>query len=207
MKGLLLKDWYVLIKQSRMFLLILVLYAVLSATGNKAFGALAAIFVAMLPITLMGIDEKNKWEHLALTMPYEKKDIVLSRYLLTAVMLSVFTVIYLFSKAVQQIPALHTGEFIDVQYITLILTIGFVYPSLCLPAMFRFGVEKGRLWFVGITAVLGGATGGFFVHFSQDTAKVINVLMAKPWLALLMSLLLFLLSAAVSIRLYETREF
>lgn len=207
MKGLLLKDWYVLTKQSRFMLLLLLFYVVLSATGSESFGGFAVIFVSMLPMTLMGIDEKNKWENLAVTMPYHKKDIVISRYLLLAGMLMVLSFVYLCIQAVQQLVTTQPGAFLNITYITIMLSLGLVYPAVCLPFMFLVGVEKGRLLFIGITAVIGGAAGGFLMNYTGESMKVLSSVMNKSWLIIVIDILLFLLSASISVRIYERREF
>lgn len=207
MKGLLLKDYFVLMKQSRIFVLLLVVYTILAATGSNSFGAFTAIFISMLPMTLMSIDEKSKWDNLAVTMPYAKKDFVISKYLIVVAMLFCTSLLYACTKIIMQLGGMHFEEMFSISYITLMLSIGLLYPAITLPFMFRLGVEKARLWFIAITAALGGGTGAFFVNKSADSFDIVYKIMQKPWAILIMDVLLFLFSAAISIRLYEKREF
>lgn len=207
MKGLLLKDYFVLMKQTRIFILLLVVYTILAALGTDSFGVFTAIFISMLPMTLMSIDEKSKWDILAVTMPYEKKDFVMSKYLIVVVMLFCTSLLYVCTKIILQLGGMHFEEMFNASYIILMLSIGLIYPAVTLPFMFRLGVEKARLWFIAITAALGGGTGAFFVNKSPDSLEILNVIMGKPWAILIMDVLIFLLSAAISVRLYEKRQF
>ncbi|WOO38049.1 ABC-2 transporter permease [Anaerocolumna sp. AGMB13020] len=207
MKGLLLKDYYVLMKQSRLLLLLLVVYTFLASAGTDSFGAFTVLFISMLPMTLMGIDEKHKWENLAVTMPYRKSDFVISKYLIVVVMLFFTSLFYACARIVMQLAGKHFEEMFSISYITLMLSIGLLYPALLLPLMFRLGVEKARLWFLVITAALGGGIGAFFVNKSTVSFDILYNIMNKPWAILIMDVLIFLLSAALSVRLYEKREF
>ncbi|MEG2037837.1 MAG: ABC-2 transporter permease, partial [Ruthenibacterium sp.] len=60
MKGLLLKDFYVLWKQARVLLLLMLAFTVLP--GMSAF---VILYAAMLPYTALAYDEQAKWDTLA----------------------------------------------------------------------------------------------------------------------------------------------
>ena len=78
-KALLLKDWLVLSRQMKVFL---VLIAVFSAVPVLSVSSFAIVYSAMLPYTAMAFDERDKWDRLAAMMPYRESDLVLSKYLL-----------------------------------------------------------------------------------------------------------------------------
>ena len=77
MQALILKDFYVMWKQTRIFLLVILVFSAIPGSFNAVF---AVIYSAMLPYTAMAYDERSKWNQLAAMMPYSDRDIVLSKY-------------------------------------------------------------------------------------------------------------------------------
>ena len=71
MKGLLLKDWYVLCRQWRVMLIFHMIYAAVAAFSGMAFlFAAMNVFVGMLTVqTVMALDERSKWDSVAVTLP------------------------------------------------------------------------------------------------------------------------------------------
>ena len=79
MRALLMKDCFVLWKQLRLYVVLMLIFTVV----NGAFGnVFIVIWAAMLPYTAMAYDERSKWDQMAAMMPYSIRDIVLSKYLL-----------------------------------------------------------------------------------------------------------------------------
>lgn len=152
MKGLLIKDYYTLLKQMKLYLFFIV---VLSLFQSMSLSGLAVVYAAMLPITALAYDERSKWDNLAATMPYSSTNLVLSKYLLgyLSVMIScvlIFAVEFV-ASAYKQI--LFTPE----QGITILLVgcVGVALLAVNLPFMFWLGVEKGRIiYFVLIAATV-----------------------------------------------------
>lgn len=79
MKALLLKDFYVLWKQMRIFLLLIVVFSALPGGYSAIF---AVTYAALLPYSCVAYDERSKWDQLAAMLPYTVRDLVLSRYVL-----------------------------------------------------------------------------------------------------------------------------
>ena len=66
MKALLLKDFYVLWKQMKAFLVLILLFSALPGSYNAIF---AVTYAAMLPYSCVAYDERSKWDQLAAMMP------------------------------------------------------------------------------------------------------------------------------------------
>ena len=79
MKALVQKDFYVIWKQMRMLVLVLTLLSMVNSAFNTVF---LVVWCSMLPYTAMAYDERSHWNQLAAMMPYSKRDIVLSKYVL-----------------------------------------------------------------------------------------------------------------------------
>jgi len=78
-KGLLLKDLYVLMRQMKIFLVMIVIFALVPGGSMTVF---AVVYAGMMPYTALAYDERCKWDVLAGMMPYTKRQIVLSKYVL-----------------------------------------------------------------------------------------------------------------------------
>ena len=144
MKALLKKDIFCVLKSMKVFLLVIVLFAVIPGFSASRF---AIIYAAMLPLTALAYDERSKWDVLAATMPYSPLQIVLSKYVLG--LLGVL--------ASQSI--INPGRF-DRETLFLLLTtagVGVLLLVLSLPLAFHFGVEKGRLFLMAMLAGTGAA--------------------------------------------------
>lgn len=72
MKGLLLKDWYMIQKYCRSYILITaVIIGISLANGeNLFFTFYPCMLCGMIPVTLLGYDERSGWMQYSGTMPY-----------------------------------------------------------------------------------------------------------------------------------------
>ncbi|HHT92869.1 MAG TPA: ABC-2 transporter permease [Clostridia bacterium] len=201
MKGLLLKDFYTLIKQVRFFLLVLLFMALLPGTSMAPFVILYAV---MLPVSILGYDERAKWDRYAAMLPYTKKSIVLSKYIMGyagLILASLLTVTahVVYANIKGSVPEL--GYFYE---IGVLVCIALFYLAVHLPFMYKFGVEKGRLVFLALTAVVV-----FGLMYLSD--KISKGLMLDPYdlLAYIIPVAITanLVSILVSIRIYEKKEF
>ncbi|MEG1783233.1 MAG: ABC-2 transporter permease, partial [Oscillospiraceae bacterium] len=102
MKGLILKDLYVLSKTFKVYGVLLLFYGVFGlTTGQPNFMmGMVCVLLAMLPITSLAYDERAKWDKYALTMPINKNDIVLSKYALGLLLSLIGAVISLVASVV-----------------------------------------------------------------------------------------------------------
>lgn len=202
MKALILKDFYVVWKQMRIFILVLLVIAV----GNGAFGSVfIVIWAAMLPYTAMAYDERCKWDQLAAMMPYSTWDLVLSKYVLgwlcAAAAGLLALVLQTLANFTKLLPESGTPGSILLGFCGSVCVLG-----ITLPLMFRFGVEKGRMTMflmIFLVCIGGGALAG--VAVSDGTGGLV---LPGPVLALfpLAALVLTAVSIPLSLRLYRTER-
>ena len=76
MKGLLLKDWLVIVKQTKVYFLLMFLFALVPGMGIYSI-----FFGALLPMTALAYDERSKWGQMAKMMPYSDHKMVAEKYL------------------------------------------------------------------------------------------------------------------------------
>ena len=164
MKALLLKDFYVIWKQMRIFLVVVLLMALIN-TFNCVF---IVVWCSMLPYTAMAYDERSHWNQLAAMMPFSKRDVVLSKYVLGWLCMVVMGLICLVMQTV-------VGRFLSWEttgggILLVSLCLGAISLAVTLPAILRFGVERGRMVFMvvifGVAAAAGILLDASDLHFS-----------------------------------------
>ena len=209
MKGLLLKDWFVICKQCRYLLFVPAVFLAVSALSDDSqfFAIFAFLLSAMYPMTVMGLDEQSKWERYALTMPFRRRDLVLSKYLLSFCSLFLYGVLYLLLVLLFK----HDPEAmkVSVMLTSVGISIGILYSALAYPFLFKLGMEKGRIWYLILIVVVCGNGAALAAMLGDEIS--LNLLLT--WMDCLLLILplaalsLFGLSAFLSIKLYESREF
>lgn len=163
MKGLLLKDYFTLLKQLRFYLVFLLIFTIIP---NMNLSSIAIVYAAMLPITVIAYDERSKWDQLAAMMPYSKRELVFGKYLLGYIGVALFSIITLVLQVA--VGLIGKNGFSTEQGMTILVTAAaaLVLLAINLPFMFWLGVERGRVVFmiiIGVTVFLG--------MMSADSAK------------------------------------
>lgn len=206
MTALIQKDVYVLWKQMKFFIFVMLAIMV----GNGSFGSVfIVVWCSMLPYTALAYDERCKWDQLAAMLPYSPRDLVLSKYVLgwlCAGGAGAFNLAVQAAARVLRLP-LETG------------TPGGVLLSFCasacvlaitLPLMLRFSVERGRMViFLMVFLVCGGAGALSSVMGPGSGPAAGNV--AALWSAATVAvpvaaLALTAVSIPLSMRLYAARQ-
>ena len=84
MKGLVLKDFYLLTRYCRNFLLVAFVFLVMyiSNPGNTAAITMLCAVTGILPITLLSYDEREGWITYCQTLPYTKAQYVSAKYVM-----------------------------------------------------------------------------------------------------------------------------
>lgn len=149
MKGLLLKDFYMVKKYSRIYLLMTAVFLVISCLGsrNVFFAFYPVILCGMIPMNLCAYDEQSGWLQYSGTLLYTKAQIVSSKYLTGLIsqlgITAIVTAFYVIQTGARG--RLRIGELGVLLLIALIISL--LIPSVTLPFAFKLGTEKGRLFF------------------------------------------------------------
>ena len=207
MKGLLLKDFYMLRKYCKVYLLLALVFvfASLSGTQNLFFIFYPCMVCSMLPANLLAYDEKSRWLQYSETLPYSKKQLVSVKYLIGLILQGSMLIL----TAIVQAIVMHLDHVFDLRnYLVtmmLLLTMALISSSITLPSMFKLGVERGRIsYYVMIALVCGGS-----VVFSNMAEKGL-LLKLNPdgvlTLICLLSVAIYALSWYLSIIFYQKRE-
>ena len=217
MKALLYKDFCVLKKVLRLYLLFFVLYG-LMAVFNEDSGFLAGVLLVMagmLPLTALASDEQGNFGRFGQVLPVSLRAMVGEKYLLGLISMAAGGGVSLLLLMV--IELLHgdgfTGEMLAAQLLTvgvLVLACG-VLLAVMLPLGFWLGVEKARLAVVGGSVVLILLV-GFVVEqgsrcFQLESGFVQQHFALVALCAVAAVAALLAISFAAACRLYGKREF
>lgn len=202
MKGLMKKEFLMLWRASRAFLLICVLFIAMSAISqdNIIFLFMPIMISGLLPSTLLSYDERCKWQEFSGALPVSRAQLVSAKYLLG---LGCMTLILLVTLIVHLIVRRFPPQ-------TLLSMLGAIYglslfiSAVSLPMMFKFGVEKGRLWYYATLVLVGGASGA---SAGVTTDLFSEGLPSFLWLIPVLGVVIFALSWLLAIRFYQKREF
>ena len=216
MKALLYKDFCVLKKVLRLYLLFFVLYG-LMAVFNEDSGFLAGVLLVMagmLPLTALASDEQGNFGRFGQVLPVSLRAMVGEKYLLGLISMAAGGGVSLFLLvAVELLHGGFTGEVLAAQLLTvgvLVLACG-VLLAVMLPLGFWLGVEKARLAVVGGSVVLILLV-GFVVengsrYFQLESGFVQRHFALAALCAVAAVAALLAISFAAACRLYGKREF
>ena len=207
MKGLLLKDLYMMKKYCKSYLLITVVFIAVSfaSSENLFFTFYPCLLCGMIPVNLLGYDERSRWLQYSETMPYTKGQIVSGKYLIG---LGTQIAVLLITGIAQAIRMSVSGTFVLLEYLVLmilLLIMSLLASSITLPFMFKIGVEKGRMaYYIMIGVVCAGSIIATTI-FKEGLQNKIQLNAFLPVFCLI-GVGIYALSWYLSIVFYKTRE-
>ncbi len=214
MTGLMIKDFLVLRKTLKSYLLIMVLYAALAAMGMFAISFVSAfisVMVMLLPISAFAYDEQAGWDRCAMSLPLGRRKVVTARYLFILVTALVSCA---GGAAVSVILSIAKAEDVTEMLATILTTVGLglVVSAILLPLCYKLGAERARPYlylvlFLPMIALFLAYRMG--VHFDLSFLNRMDPVNALGIFALipLAGLALAAVSWLISCRIVEKKEF
>lgn len=206
MKGLLLKDLYMIKKYCRFQLLfVAVILACSLVTTNVFFIFYPCLISGIIPVTLLSYDELSKWNEYSYALPYKKSHIVSVKYIIG--MLAQILV-FIISGVIQAIKMNIDGIFVLNNFLVImatLLVISFLMPSVTLPFMFKLGAIKGRIAYIVIIFVYFAGVGVFSAYLVDGYIHIISF-SGIITIVCLAVIALYALSWRLSIAFYKKRE-
>ena len=208
MKGLILKDLYMIKSYCRVFMLSVLIFLAVSLLNEESFVFFVypCMLCGMIPVTLISYDERFRWQQYSAALPCTRRQLVVSKYLIG--LISELAAIVL-TGAAHAVKAIAVGSFVPRSLLSLLAVAFFAaltIPSITLPFIFKFGAEKGRVAFYGAIGVMCAL---FVVvsRFEQPLFDLQKGFGAAPPVLVLAGLAVYALSCCLSIALYGRREF
>lgn len=210
MTSLLLKDFYILFNNAKAFIFMILIFAFafIPSSGFLAYIVASGIMSSMMVVTTFSYDERSKWHQYALVMPYERREIVLSKFcLLSICSLTGIALASIIGLALQPVLALFSIQIIfEVEEFLSTMLLGFslalIYGSFSIPLIFKLGAEKARL--LTILSFLIPTAIGFIIFkialalgIVLTDSLVVYGIMFSPVVALLWMMPLYFLSLSI----------
>ena len=205
MIGLLKKDLYVADKTSRLLLVLALVFSMVPAMGS--FGSTYAMMLAlMIPLNSIAYDERSKWDRYAAMLPYKMWQMVWSKYLLAYLFTFLAGAIIVLGAVVR---GWITGslDWMETLEMTILVGISSLFvTALGLPALYRFGSEKGRYVMILVMGVGVGAALGVMGIFGETPELPDLPLPAVLLLLAALAAGATYVSFRVSVRFYRKRQ-
>ena len=205
MQGLLLKDWYMIKKYCRAYLLLTVIFTVVSFFGDDNLFLIfyPCLLCGVIPVNLIAYDENSRWTQYSEALPYTRAQIVSSKYLIGIFIQLAVMILTVIAQSVRMNMA---GNFSLSELLMIALTmlsIAGLSSAICLPFIFKMGVEKGRTaYYVMVGIVCAGAVSASMLFGEQAEAQI-NLPIA---IIAVISVAIYALSWYLSIQFYKKRE-
>ena len=197
MKGLLVKDFLLMIKSKKVILFMLFI-GIIGGINDISFATGYILMVlAILSLSTISYDEANHGLNTLFTLPISKSDYVKEKYLFSLIITGIgfvfVTILGCFSKS----------GFMET---LIILSTALLLLALSLPFQLKEGNERGRIVVFGCT-FLFAFLNQFIPKFFESIESVLNTLdpiMFSVGL-LITSFILYFISMLISIRVYKNR--
>lgn len=216
MKGLLTKDFRLMLGQKKYFALIIFIGLCFVCSGENTMFAIAYVTFlgTFFTVSTINYDEFNNGSTFLFTLPFRRKGYVLEKYLfgvlLGGMLWACFVLISMLQIITSGTDIVWTEWFVSVGSFLLLML---VMLSIMLPLEFKFGVEKGRTANILIFGILF-----LLVFFAEKILAVFDMSgmvqrigeLGVPILAalcVLATVVLIIVSVMVSTKIIEKKQF
>lgn len=213
MTGLVLKDFLMMRKTLKTYLIFFALYLGMAVAGIFPISivtSMVTVIIAILPISTFVYDDAAKWDRYAVSLPLGRRKVVGARYLFIALLLLVSAAFGLLTIVLA--PLMGQGELTELAATVLvIITYGLVLNDIMIPLVYKIGAERARMYlyiivfapvillFLAVRLGLLDLSG--LSAISEGTVLLVCSLMPVAGVAGLG------LSYLISCRIYEKKEF
>lgn len=208
MKGLILKDFYILFGlYSKNLFFVALLYAAIYLIGGMSF--FLFMFIAMSAfycLTTFTLDDASGWNRYAKTLPVSTQQIIGGKWIVSLAFLAVSTGYTLFFGAIGSV--VHQTSYMEVAAGTAAtLAITMLILSILLPTTLKWGVDKARNSFLLLFAAVFGT---IFLIGRYWAGPVPQLSISIPLLigsALVLLLVIMAVSYQICCNIYTKKEF
>ena len=179
MKGLLLKDLFVVSEFVRVLTLMAIVFiaSMMAIDGFSVIGAMISLLVVSLVISSFSYDDLAHWDSFAATLPVSRRKLVASKYLFL-LLLGVLAVVFNGLVSVL-VAALQPGVSLAEQFVTgiLISMAACIIDFVLIPLIYKYGAEKSRMMMMMVIVIIFGITYG-----GAALLKMLNI--GTDWITL-----------------------
>ena len=201
MKGLLYKDFRLIVKDYRTFLIISVVFILMGAIWREGlYGPVYGMFfLATVVSTLQNYDEAVGFRRYCEILPVTRIDVVNEKYLLSVILVFAGVVLY----ALVSLVLGHLGMIPETAM--AMVAVGLLASAFSLPFAILFGAQKGSLVRMGIIAMMV-MCGMFLINGTDDILAFLSGQKLTGALFGVLVIALFEISRRVTGRLYMKKD-
>ena len=206
MLGLIKKDLLLMKTNAKSLLIIFIIYLLMAINGNFDIVVMLPLFMMVLLISTFGYDEYNNWDAYVNALPVGRKNIILSKYLTSAILLVCSSIIsciiaYVLTFFYEKSDISHSLSYIGGCLCGMLIAISLMYPLI-----FKYGSQKGRI--AGFVLIAGS---GFILGLLSKIktfSTVVNSFETYFLIAfVILTILMLIGSYIISVKIYSKREF
>lgn len=214
MKGLLRKEWYILAKQMRFWIILMLIYSALSVTVDWGSGMMSAMVCVVLftaPMSLFTQDRMSHWDAFAAALPNGRRAAVKARYLFTLVLALFCIVLVMACSALLYLLGLaenvNWAELLVTGGLSIFLSLFFI--SILMPLLYRFGPDKARVMIIIVYLFVFLGVIGFFTLLPEGAVDNLDVkfYLLLPVVLLVVLVAALCLSYRISLAIHQKQEF
>ena len=175
MTGLILKDFLILRKTLRTYLLFLAVYVVLAFSGvwsPEFVSGFIMVMIAVLPMNVFAYDQQAKWDTYGLALPVGRTKTVAARYLCvlilclsTVVLECVFGAVLFAAGKLEDV-----GEYLFSGAVCGLMAA--LVNAILLPFLYKFGPERARIVLIGVVGIFFAVLAAVFVVIPKGDGVV-----------------------------------
>ena len=216
MTGLILKDFLILRKTLRTYLLFVAVYLALAGSGvwsPEFVSGFIMIMTAMMPVNVFSYDKQAKWDTYGLALPVGRTKTVAARYIcalllcLASVVLVTAAGLVMYAAGVLENP----GEYLVTGAACGLLAV--LVNAVIMPFLYKFGPDRARIVMIGVMGVVAAGVALLLVGpldgitwLQSLNAPTPAQIAAIPVVAALAGLVLLALSFLLSRHFYGRKD-
>ncbi len=210
MIGLIKKDLFIVKRNLRSLLLIILVFSFLTINGQSEFSFFAVYMSVVLMMSTFSYDEYNKSDAFIRTLPNGRSDAVKAKYISTLI-IEIASV--LFSVLLSIISGilknnLNIMEILEISFYSWLGIL--LVQTIFYPIIYKFGIEKGRIGIFlsvfGVALVFGLLSKlGININIASNILKSLEDILV--YLIPIGVVILFLVSYKISKKIYSNKEY
>lgn len=207
-KGLMIKDLRLIFSQMKLFLIIIVVWAIfmtISLEGEFSVGYVALMF-SFVTLGTFSYDEAEKGMSYLFTLPIARKDYIKAKYLLGMMITIVPALIVMLFSCILYIMTDAEGEFLNYLFFSIITIPAAIFLLVLeIPLYIKFGQEKRRLVTMLSVGIIGTCVGMFASLYEMaggNNMEIIDGILGMDiWLLLVLIILAVIIFTAISYKI------
>lgn len=206
------KDFIYLTTSLKSTCVMLLIFAFLMPLANVGTGCVMPALVCYIGFyNLLAYEERNKMNLLNLSLPVQRRDICLAKYIQVVIFMiigSMLSIMGILMTQTMSTASMFWTDKIGTLFLAM-FSIALVYSAIMLPCMFYFGTIKSRYVSLITYIIIFVASSNIDIKMIEHIVQIIKGIGngGANIIATLVAMLLFVISYTISVRIWEAKEF